>query len=91
MIMPLDPAAENIFPASRQEAGAAKSNRLPLVVLKDDFQTLNFGWPEPPNNDWRLAAPIGTIRDLAPTILELLKIKKPASMLGSVLFTNHSA
>lgn len=61
------------------------ANPVPLILVGEGFRDQNIGWPDPPNNDLSLLAPLGGLSDLAPTILEMMGLAKPAEMDGQSL------
>lgn len=56
------------------------TNPVPLIFVNEEFRGQNIGWPDPINNDLSTLTPLGGLENLAPTILELLNIEKPAEM-----------
>lgn len=56
---------------------ADKSNTLnpvPFIVIGKEFEGKTFGFPEAPGNDLSTISPVGTLADIAPTILSILNI-----------------
>gem|GEM_PF-1396850 len=51
------------------------SNNVPLYLVGAPFEGYNLGWPETIGGDLSILNPIGSLIDIAPTILYLLDIK----------------
>ncbi len=64
------------------------TNPVPLLIVGEEFKGRTVGLAEPLNNDLSLLAPIGTLADLAPTILSLMNLEKPAAMTGQSILDN---
>lgn len=60
------------------------TNPVPLIFINEEFRGQNIGWPDPINNDLSLLTPLGGLENLAPTILALLRLGKPAEMSASL-------
>lgn len=60
-------------------------NPVPLIIVGHDFTGKTFGLKEPVSGDLSLLSPIGGLDDLAPTILEIMDLKIPATMTGKSL------
>ena len=58
------------------------SNPVPLLIIGNDFEGKTFGWQSVPGNDLSMVAPQGVLADVAPTVLDLLKLDKPSEMTG---------
>jgi len=69
-------------PATGTAISAHSLNPVPLYLVGKRFEGLNFGWPEPPAGHLQLVEPIGTLADIAPTILSLLNLPIPSEMEG---------
>jgi len=61
------------------------NNPVPFIIVSEEFKGQTIGLAEPLNNDLSLLAPAGTLADLAPTILQLLKLNVPVEMNGHSL------
>ncbi|MFA5155513.1 MAG: hypothetical protein WC453_03700 [Patescibacteria group bacterium] len=61
------------------------NNPVPLIIAGPELAGRTIGLAEPPSSDLSLLAPAGTLADLAPTILDLLGLAKPATMTGESL------
>ena len=64
------------------------ANPVPLILVGEEFKSRNIGWADPLNNDLSLLAPIGSLADLTPTILEIMGLAKPTEMKGHSLLEN---
>lgn len=60
-------------------------NPVPFVLVGNEYEGKNIGFKEAPGNDLSLIKPVGSLMDVAPTILSLLSIKKPKEMMGESL------
>lgn len=60
-------------------------NPVPLIIAGTGLEGKTFGLKEPISGDLSLLAPIGGLDDLAPTILEIMDLKIPATMTGKSL------
>jgi len=58
------------------------TNPVPFLLIGEDFRGKNFGWQKAAGSDLSLAYPQGVLADVAPTVLEILKIQKPDEMTG---------
>lgn len=58
------------------------TNPVPLYIIGRRFQGYNLGWPEAVGGDLSVLSPIGTLADLAPTILKLAGLTVPREMTG---------
>lgn len=65
------------------------NNPVPIVIVGEDFKGKTIGLSEPLNNDLSLLAPAGNLEDLAPTILDIMKIGKPQEISGKSLIDNN--
>jgi len=61
------------------------NNPVPLVIIEENLKGQTIGLDEPLNNDLSLLKPAGTLADLAPTILQIMKLNKPSEMTGESL------
>ncbi len=57
-------------------------NPVPLIIIGHDFKGKTIGLKDAPDGDLSLLAPAGSLSDVAPTILNLMGIKKDAGMSG---------
>ncbi len=65
----------------KQELGTEEPhNHVPFVLVSKRYQGLSFPSAKVPNSDLSLAKPIGDLRDIAPTVLNLLELKIPDKM-----------
>jgi len=60
-------------------------NPVPLVIVGPEFEGKTIGLADPLNNDLSSLTPAGTLADVAPTILEIMKLAKPGNMTGESL------
>jgi 2,3-bisphosphoglycerate-independent phosphoglycerate mutase len=58
------------------------NNPVPLYIIGRRFQGYNLGWPEAVGGDLSMLNPIGTLADIAPTILRLAALTVPKEMTG---------
>ena len=58
------------------------TNPVPFIIVNKEFMGKNFGWQEAVGGDLSLVQPQGILSDIAPTILQLMGIKKPKEMTG---------
>ena len=63
-------------------------NPLPLIFVSPDFQGLKVGKTDVMNSDLSSLIVSGSLIDIAPTILEIMSLEKPASMKGKSLAGN---
>jgi bisphosphoglycerate-independent phosphoglycerate mutase (AlkP superfamily) len=61
-------------------------NPVPFVVIGRQFEGKTLGFKEAPGGDLALVAPVGTILDIAPTILKIMNLEIPEAMEGKPLF-----
>jgi len=61
------------------------SNPVPCILIGSEYEGKTFGWQDTPNSDLSLLRPQGVLADLAPTILNILKIDIPKEMTGRSL------
>ncbi len=76
----IDPSTGNI---SKHHS----SNPVPLYVIGRRFQGYNLGWPEAVGGDLSMLNPIGSLADIAPTILKLAGVALPKEMSGKNIIT----
>ncbi len=60
-------------------------NPVPLLFIGPELKGKNIGLADPLNDDLSLLAPIGSLADLAPTILNILEVPVPREMTGTNL------
>ncbi len=61
------------------------TNPVPFLVIGKDFQGQASPAGDPPEGDLSLMHPVGVLADVAPTVLKLMGIEKPAEMTGAAL------
>lgn len=61
------------------------NNPVPLILVAKKYEGQNIGWPEVIGGDLSVVSPIGTLSDVAPTMLKLFGINKPSDMTGNSL------
>jgi len=64
------------------------SNPVPLYVIGRRFQGYNLGWPEAVGGDLSMLNPIGSLADIAPTILKMAGAPIPKEMTGRNIITS---
>ena len=64
---------------------APTDNPVPLVIAGPEFKGKTIGLADPLNSDLSLLTPAGTLADIAPTILKMMGLEKPAEMSGESL------
>jgi len=74
-----------IDPATSEVNKATTDNPAPFIIVSQEFLGRNIGWQDASGNDLSVLKPIGSLLDFAPTILDLLDIKKPEEMMGKSL------
>lgn len=62
-------------------------NPVIFSVLSKKFEGYNLGWPEASGGDLSLLRPIGTLADVAPTILKCANLDIPPEMTGRSLIS----
>jgi len=60
-------------------------NPVPLIIVGSEFKGKTIGLADPLNSDLSSLVPAGTLADLTPTILKIMKLAKPAAMTGKSL------
>jgi len=60
-------------------------NPVPLLIVGAEFKGKTIGLADPLNNDLSSLTPAGTLANLAPTILKIMKLAKPAAMTAASL------
>ena len=58
------------------------TNPVPLLIIGKDFQGQAGPAGDPPEGDLSLMHPVGVLADIAPTVLKLMGVEKPAEMTG---------
>jgi len=61
------------------------NNPVPIIIAGEELKGRTIGLADPIDNDLSLLAPVGTLADLAPTILKILGITQPEEMNGKSL------
>ena len=64
---------------------ARTDNPVPLIIVGKAFKGKTIGLADPLNSDLSLLAPVGTLADVAPTILRILGREAPPEMTGKSL------
>jgi len=78
-------AEQTIDPATGLELWSHSANLVPLYLVGKGFEGYNLGWPEAVGGDLSLLKPLGSLADVAPTILSLANLEIPQSMTGHSL------
>jgi len=78
-------AEQIIDPATGLEVFSHSSNLVPLYLIGKGFEGYNLGWPEAVGGDLSMLKPLGSLADIAPTILSLINLPIPKSMTGHSL------
>lgn len=60
-------------------------NPVPFIIVGRQFEGLNLGGQDAPGGDLSLLKPQGILSDVAPTVLKIMGIEKPAEMTGRAL------
>lgn len=71
--------------ATGKEIFTHSLNPVPLYLIGKTFEGYNLGWPEAVGGDLSLLKPIGSLVDIAPTILTLVDLPIPSHMIGHSL------
>jgi 2,3-bisphosphoglycerate-independent phosphoglycerate mutase len=71
-----------IDPSSGTVTTSHSLNPVIFSIVGKQFEGYNLGWPEAIGGDLSLLSPIGTLVDVAPTILSLAALNIPAEMTG---------
>lgn len=58
---------------------------VPFILVQEEYEGRKMGLPEGVGSDLSLVPPVGSLCDVAPTILKILGIKKPKEMTGKSL------
>ncbi|MFA6194521.1 MAG: hypothetical protein WC719_02100 [Patescibacteria group bacterium] len=61
------------------------SNPVPLIIVGSEFKGKTIGLADPLNSDLSSLTPAGTLADVAPTILKIMKLTQPSGMTGKSL------
>lgn len=61
------------------------ANPVPLLIVGEEFKGRTIGLADPLNNDLSLLVPVGTLADVAPTILNIMNLSQPPEMSGRSL------
>ena len=64
------------------------NNPLPIILVGEGYEGFSIATHDLGNGDLSLLEKVGTLADLAPSILALLGIEKPEVMIGKNLFSN---
>ncbi|HNX10828.1 MAG TPA: hypothetical protein PKI61_01685 [bacterium] len=60
-------------------------NPVPFIIVGSDYEGKTIGLSEAPANDLSLLKPAGSLEDIAPTILQIMKLEPPVGMAGRSL------
>ncbi len=74
-----------VDPATGLSLRTHSNNPVLISLVSKAYQGFNLGWPEPAAGNLSAVAPIGSLIDIAPTILALAGLKAPSSMTGRKL------
>jgi len=78
--------AEEVFDIQTEAINRENSdNPVPFLIVGEQFAGKTIGLDEAPANDLSLLEPIGSLIDIAPTILKILNIETPPEMTGKSL------
>jgi 2,3-bisphosphoglycerate-independent phosphoglycerate mutase len=78
--------AEELQDIKTGEMNTSHSNNpVPLILVSKEFEGKNIGLPDVFGSDLSLLKPVGSLSDIAPTVLNLLNIDKPDEMTGNSL------
>ena len=61
---------------------AHSTNPVPCIIVGAQYEGLSGGQIEAVGGDLSLLPPVGTLSDIAPTVLKILELKKPKEMTG---------
>lgn len=61
------------------------TNPVPFIIIGNEWEGKNVGLPDTVGNDLSLVQPSGILADIAPTILNIMGVKKPEDMTGTSL------
>ncbi len=78
-------AEKIIDPVTGSEIFSHSLNNVPFYLVGKSLEGYNLGWPEAIGNDLSLLTPLGTLADVAPTILTLAHLPIPKTMMGHSL------
>ncbi len=74
-----------VDPATGLSLRTHSQNPVLISLVSKVYQGFNLGWPEPAGGNLSAVTPIGSLIDIAPTILALAGLKAPSSMIGRKL------
>ncbi len=74
-----------IDPATGLAVRTHSQNPVLISLVSKVYQGFNLGWPEPAGGNLSAVSPIGSLVDIAPTILALAGLNAPSSMTGQKL------
>lgn len=66
------------------------TNPVPFILVGKEYAGRNIGWPTVAGNDLTIIQPRGILSDVAPTVIKLLKLKKPKEMTGISLLEDKN-
>lgn len=58
------------------------TNPVPFILIGKEYAGRNIGWPTIAGGDLSIIQPRGILSDVAPTIISIMKLKKPKEMTG---------
>lgn len=62
------------------------TNPVPFIMVSPELEGNNLGLPDVPGSDLSVLQPSGNLFDIAPTVLKIVGLPKPAEMTGQSLF-----
>lgn len=77
--------AEQMKDASSLSNHDITENPVPIIIFGAEYKGKNLGQGDALNNDLSLMEPLGTLADIAPTIIKIMKILPPEDMSGKSL------
>lgn len=78
--------AEQLVATTGEKFSPHTSNPVPFILVGQPFAGYSLGLPEAIGGDLSLTSPVGSLIDVAPTILKLMKLTIPAEMTGQSFF-----
>lgn len=78
--------AEQLISINGEKFSPHTINPVPFILVGKPFAGYSLGFPEAVGGDLSLITPVGSLIDVAPTILKLLKLSVPSVMTGKSFF-----